>query len=351
MQQYLAVMRDIRENGEWKENRTGIRTLMIDGAMARYDLRKGFPAVTTKKLAWNAVKGELCGFLRGFTSAADFRDFGCRVWDQNANENKQWLDNPFRKGTDHLGPVYGAQWRNWKAYKKINDYSQNATNIAHKLIKEDGWESIVDDAENIDFAIYYKEIDQIRECITKIFKDPDNRRNIFHAWNFAELDEMALVPCHLLYQFLPNKDTKEMSLVMYQRSCDYFLGVPFNVASASLLLEIVCHLTGYKPKNFVHFMADVHLYENHLDQVDEQLSREPLPLPTLKITGLKSYDEIYKQAFIERPPRDGVYPAGYDPQADTMIDLVMKEIDNLHPDMFELENYQHHAAIKAPMAV
>lgn len=360
MKQYLDIMRDIRENGEWKENRTGIRTLMVDGAMARYDVRSLFPAVTTKKLAWKMVKGELCGFLRGFTSAASFRDFGCRVWDQNANENKQWLANPFRKGEDDLGAVYGAQWRDWKAYKQLDSYPPSSHIDGDAAGDDKFWElskyldnwcdrSYEDTAQGV--TIYSKKIDQIRDCITKIIKDPDNRRNLFHAWNPAVLDEIALPACHLLYQFLPNKETKEMSLIMVQRSCDLFLGVPFNIASASLLLNIVCHLTGYKPKNFVHFMADAHIYENHIEQVDEQLKREPLPLPKLKITGLKSYEELYRRAVTSFEIAEHDDELEKDMTEGCLIQYIMDEIDNIHPDMFELEGYEHHSAITAPMAV
>lgn len=342
MKQYLEVMRDVRENGEWKENRTGIRTLMIDGAMARYDLRKGFAAGTTKLLAWKPVVGELCGFLRGFTNAADFRAFGCKIWDQNANENQTWLANAFRKGQDDLGVVYGSQWRKWQGFKMLaGDDVDDQAIINH--LANNSWDCVgnrVGFDVTISHTFWHKEIDQIRNCITMIIKDPDNRRNLFHAWNPAVMDEIALPACHLLYQFLPNKETKEMTLCMYQRSNDFFLGDFFNIASASLLLSIICHLTGYKPKNFVHFMADVHLYENHLDQVDEQLSREPLPLSTLKISGLKSYDEIIE---------DNI-PNGTSFQ-DALIDAIMYEIDNIKPEYFTLENYQHHPAIKAPMAV
>lgn len=351
MKQYLDILREVRQDGEWKENRTGIRTQVIDGACARYDLRMGFPAVTTKRLAFNATKGEVCGMLRGFTSAADFRDFGCKVWDQNANENQAWLKNPFRKGKDDLGVIYGAQWRSWHAFKKIDDDHPNGFNIASRLIKQDGWDSLIDNAEVTDFAIYHKEIDQIRECITKIIKDPDNRRNLFHAWNPAVLDEIALPACHLLYQFMPNKQTREMSLVMYQRSCDMFLGVPFNIAGASLLLSIICHLTGYTPKNFVHMMADVHIYESHLAAVDEQLAREPIEqLPKLVISGLPTYRELQREADAKFEV-SGDQDLYQDLLDSFTIDLIMKQIDNLRPDMFSLEGYEHHPALTAPMAV
>lgn len=221
MKQYHDVLLETRDFGERKSNRTGIDTLMIDGACSRYDLRQGFPAVTTKRLAWKNVKGELCGFLRGFTSAADFRDFGCTVWDQNANENKQWLENPFRKGTDDLGKVYGAQWRDWPGYKELY-YNQHINGTLTDKIVANGWECIARsdhrDEDGVSTTyIYHKSIDQLSECVEKIIKDPDNRRILFHGWNPAVLDEIALPSCHLLYQFLPNKDTKEMSLVMYQR--------------------------------------------------------------------------------------------------------------------------------------
>lgn len=235
MKQYLDLLRNIRENGEWTFNeRTKKRTQMIPGAVLTFDLRKGFPAVTTKKLAFKTLSGELCAFLRASRSAADFRALGCKVWDQNANENQQWLANPFRKGQDDLGPVYGVQWREWPGFKVLQfpaawfkrnmnlltDEERRAVET-HKIKRNQlataGWEILAEDKE-ANVELWYKEIDQLGDCVRKIIESPSDRRNLFHAWNPAVLDEVALPACHLLYQFLPNSNTKTLHMNLYQRS-------------------------------------------------------------------------------------------------------------------------------------
>lgn len=217
MKQYLDLVSRTLANGERHENRTGIDTIRTEGDMLRFDLREGFPATTTKKLAFKSVVGELCAFMRASRSAADFRKLGCKVWDQNANENKQWLENPYRTGEDDLGPVYGVQWREWPGFKLV-EYGPNSERNFEKLESE-GWEHIgysraIDSTGQL---IFYKEIDQLGECIRTIIKNPDSRRILFHGWNPAVLDEVALPACHLLYQFLPNKNTKELSMTLYIR--------------------------------------------------------------------------------------------------------------------------------------
>jgi len=288
MHTYHAILRDILENGSRQANRTGIDTISIPGACAKYDLALGFPAVTTKKLAWKAVVGELVGFLRGYDNAARFRELDCKIWDQNANENSQWLANPNRKGPDDLGRIYGVQWRQWR----------NA----------DGWHT-----------------DQVMTALRTLHERPTDRRIIINAWRPDEFDQMALPPCHVLWQFIANVERRELSLCMYQRSVDSFLGLPFNVASASLLLSIFARLTGFTPRHFTHFMADTHLYVTHLEQAKEMLSREPRPLPRLVIN--------------DRIP----FGAGdaFDPSW----------IDRIEPQDFTLEAYDPHPTIKAPMAV
>jgi len=189
MKQYLDVMKTILLNGsDWQENRTGIRTRMIPGAMMQFNLADGFPAVTTKWLAFNAVKGELLGFLRGYTSAAQFRELGCKIWDQNANENEAWLKNPNRKGEDDLGYIYSRLW---------ND-------MPHDLVTSK-W-------------------NQIDRLIDGIKKDPTSRRLIVSAWHPEVFDRAALPPCHALFQVIIEQSTKKMHMTMYQRSCDFFLG-------------------------------------------------------------------------------------------------------------------------------
>jgi thymidylate synthase len=327
MKQYLDLIQHVLDNGEWTENRTGIKTLMVPGAMMTYDLTKGFPAVTTKKLAFKAVVGELCAFLRASRSAADFRALGCKVWDQNANENAAWLANPYRKGVDDLGPVYGAQWRQWPGFKLI-DYD-NQAQYEHAI--ENGW-MLYDEVGTGDSdegthsqLLMYKSIDQLRTCLDTIVNDPDNRRILFHAWNPALLDEVALPACHILYQFMPNKVTKNLHLNMYQRSADNFLGTPFNIAEAAALQELVARLTGYNAKLLNIFHGDSHIYENHMDQVREMLVRPPYEAPRLVIN-----DRVAEFT------RDGYVP---------------EWLEMIEPTDFTLEGYMHHEAISAPMAV
>lgn len=288
MKQYQALLSEILETGTRQPNRTKIDTLSIPGAMMRFDLADGFPAVTTKKLAFKSMAGELVGFLRGCDNAAQFRDLGCGFWDQNANENQAWLGNSSRRGVDDLGRIYGVQWRRWRGADGL-------------------------------------EVDQVMNALNTIHANPTDRRIIVNAWRPDEFSQMALPPCHVMYQFLVNVPRREINLCMYQRSCDMFLGVPMNIASASLFLSIVGRLTGYTPRYFTHFLADSHVYVNHVDQVREQISREPLALPKLAISD--RVPEFHK---------DGFHP---------------EWIDLIEPSDFSLDDYHHHAAIKAPMAV
>lgn len=323
MKQYQELINTVLEQGSWQDNRTGIRTLSVPGAMMRFDLNHGFPAVTTKKLAFKSVVGELCAFLRASRSAADFRALGCKVWDQNANENQQWLANPHRSGTDDLGPVYGVQWRQWPGYKvldasaaaQIQDAERNGFRQVAPLV-EDGVRKV----------LMYKAIDQLRECLDTIVNNPSSRRILFHGWNPAVLDQVALPACHLLYQFIPNATTREISLCLYVRSNDIGLGTPFNIAEGAALLHLVARLTGYQPRWFSYFIGDAHIYENHLEMVQEQLKREPLPLPQLRINSrVPAFAETGK----------------YEPEW----------LEKIEPADFTLEGYQHHAPLTAPMAV
>jgi thymidylate synthase len=320
MKPYLDLVRTVFEQGSWQSNRTGIRTLSLPGASMRFDLSRGFPAVTTKKLAFKSAVGELVGFLRGYRSAADFRALGCKVWDQNANENAAWLANPYRLGEDDLGPVYGVQWRCWPAFKALPASAVNQ--IADALGR--GYTRIADTADGQ--VVLYKAVDQLRQCLDTIVNNPGDRRIIFHGWNWAQLEEMALPPCHLLYQFLPNATTREISLCLYIRSNDLGLGTPFNLTEGAALLHLVGRLTGYQPKWFSYFIGDAHIYENHLPMLQEQLKREPLPAPRLLLS--------------DRIP-DYAVTGQYQPEW----------LEQVEPGDFSLEGYQHHAHLTAPMAV
>ena len=288
MKQYLDLLQKVLDEGHWQANRTGIPTKRIDGAMLQFDLSKGFPAVTTKRLAFKAVIAELVGFIRGYTSAEQFRELGCKVWDQNANENAVWLANPARCGHDDLGRVYGAQWRDWvPPYETAN------------------------------------RIDQLANAIFEVEHNPTSRRIIVTAWNPGELDVMALPPCHMMFQLLVDLENNKLSMCMYQRSCDLFLGIPFNIASYAALLHIIAAATNRNVGTLTMFLADVHIYRNHIEQVEEQLSREFFPLPEFQIDR-----KFFERSF-------------------NCVDRVTM----CGPSDFTLTKYVSHLPIKAEMAV
>lgn len=239
MKAYLEALQDILDNGVDRPNRTGVMTRAVFGMQTRYRMRDGFPAVTTKKLAFETMKAELLCFIKGASNVRDFQALGCRIWDENAAA-PYWTARARSEGD--LGRIYGVQWRGWRA--------------------PDG-----------------RVIDQLADVIDRLKTDPYDRRLIVAAWNPGELDEMALPPCHALFQFFVAE--KCLSLQMYQRSADMFLGVPFNIASYALLLHMVAQVTGLEAHEFIHTLGDAHIYHTHLDAVREQLSRPCLPLPRL----------------------------------------------------------------------
>ena len=273
MKQYLQALQYVLENGSDRSERTGVGTRAVFGMQQRYDLQKGFPAVTTKKLAFKQVTAELLWFLSGSSDNNELNKLGCHIWDANANA-PYW--KPKARFEGDLGRVYGVQWRSW---------------------------------ESPDGTV----IDQIKEVIQKIKTNPTDRRLIVSAWNPGEIDAMALPPCHIMFQFFVNGD--ELSLQMYQRSNDLFLGVPFNIASYSLLLSMVAQVTQLKPKEFIHVMGDTHIYLNHIEQVKTQLARKPYTLPKL------------------------------------WLNPEITDIDKFTMDDIKLIDYKHHPTIKAPMAV
>lgn len=264
MENYLTLLKDIKENGVDKTDRTGTGTRSIFGYQLRYDLSKGFPLMTTKKLHLKSIIHELLWFLKGDTNIQYLKENGVSIWDEWADENGD------------LGPVYGAQWRSWQG--------------------ADG-----------------KVIDQISEVIEQIKKNPDSRRLIVSAWNVAEIPNMALAPCHAMFQFYVANG--KLSLQLYQRSADVFLGVPFNIASYALLLMMVAQVCDLEVGDYVHSFGDVHIYNNHFEQVEKQLSREPRALPTMKLNSN------------------------------------IKNIFDFKFEDFTLENYNPHAGIKAPVAI
>lgn len=336
MQQYHNLIREILTDGVVTPNRTGVNTIKLDGAMMRFDLAKGFPAVTSKKLAFKAVVGELCAFLRAARSAAVFRELGCKVWDANANDPGKpgspnaWLTNPYREGEDDLGPVYGAQWREWPGVKVIPVTDDDRHDAIISKLEADGWQHIGFthmDLAGKDAKVYYKEIDQLGDCVRTIIKDPNNRRILFHGWNPAVLDEVALPACHLLYQFLPDSVNRRLNMTIYIRSNDVGLGSPFNIAEAALLVEFVARLTGMAPGRVSYMIGDAHIYANQIDYLNELLTKEPLPLPTLKIS-----DDV--------PSYSDLVIGGMGTEA--AVNHVVDWLKLVEPSHFELVDYQYH---------
>ena len=301
VKQYLNSLQTILDHGTVRENRTGINTISVFGHQERFDLQNGFPAVTTKKLAWKAVVSELLWFLEG---TGDERRLATILHDLPRHElgdlKTIWTANGDNYHGDHpgdLGRVYGVQWRHWR--KTSGDVT-----AAHVNYEPDPPQA----------EIKYEEVDQIANIIHTLKTNPNDRRILLTAWNPGELDMMALPPCHLLAQFNVRRD-KFLDCQMYQRSCDTFLGVPFNIASYALLTHMIAHVTGLEAGHFIHTYGDLHIYENHLDQVKEQLTRQPLPLP------------------------------------DLWLNPDVKNIDDFTMDDIKLKNYNSHAAIKGDMAV
>ena len=250
MRAYLDLMRDVLENGATRSDRTGTGTRSLFGRQIRFDLREGFPLLTTKKLHLRSILHELLWFLRGDTTVGPLNEVGVSIWDEWATEEQCAR---FGRQPGDLGPVYGHQWRNF-----------GATRRADGTYEDDGH-------------------DQIAALIEGIRKNPWSRRHIVSGWNPIEADQVALPPCHTLFQFHVDPESKRMSCQLYQRSADLFLGVPFNIASYSMLLMMVAQVTGYEAHEFVHTFGDVHLYLNHLEQAETQLAREPRARPTLRL--------------------------------------------------------------------
>ncbi|MBI3027214.1 thymidylate synthase [Candidatus Woesearchaeota archaeon] len=281
MKKYLNALKYVLENGVDRKDRTGVGTRAVFGLQLRFDMQEGFPAVTTKKLQWNSVVSELLWFIEGSDDERRLAEIlhnsreqsKKTIWTANS-EAAYW--KPKSKFKGDLGRIYGVQWRKWKAPD-------------------------------------VRKIDQLANAINLIKENPTSRRIIVSAWNPGEMEQMVLPPCHAFFQFFVASG--KLSLMMYQRSCDMFLGVPFNIASYSLMLHMVAQVTGLKAGEFVHTLADAHIYHNHFEQVKEQLSRKPLPLPKLWLN----------------------------PEIKNIDAFAMKDI--------QLKNYQYHPAIKAEMAV
>jgi len=297
--QYHQLLRLVLAEGKFKPDRTGTGTYSVFGAQVRFPLADGFPLLTTKKLHTRSIIYELLWFLRGERNVRFLQAHNVTIWDE-------WADP-----SGDLGPVYGKQWRNWvKTKSKPRKPAPAACQSTFDLGEADRENPVTPAGPRVRSK---HGIDQIAKVIQEIRENPDSRRLIVSAWNVADIDSMALPPCHALFQFYVADG--ELSCQLYQRSADLFLGVPFNIASYALLTHMVAQVTGLKPGAFIHTFGDLHLYKNHLDQAHEQLRREPRPLPRLKLN-----------------------PA-------------VKDIDHFKFGDFEIVGYDPHPAIKAPIAV
>jgi thymidylate synthase len=272
MEQYLGILKHVLENGRKIQDRTGTGTLKTFGYQSRYNLENGFPLLTTKALHLPSIIHELLWFIRGETNINYLRENKIRIWNEWADENNE------------VGKIYGYQWRSWEAVKRDSD------------------------------SLKFITIDQLKETIENLKRNPFSRRHIISAWNVGQLDQMNLPPCHILMQFDVD-DLERLSLQVYQRSCDIFLGGGFNIASYSLLLMMVAQVCGYKPYEFIHTIGDTHLYLNHIEQAKLQLTREPRALPTM------------------------------------ILNPKIKNIDDFMFEDFTLENYNPHPHIKADVSV
>lgn len=301
MKQYHELLQDILDNGELKDDRTGVGTYSVFGRHLRFDLRRGFPAITTKKLAWKACVGELLWFIEGsgderrlaeLTHGKDNTEGKVTIWTPNALA-PYW--KPKAKYEGDLGRVYGVQWRHWQ--KNTERWNFGKAHLGGDRV-----------------AVDRTEVDQLKNLIKGLQNDPNGRRHILSAWNVAEMDQMALPPCHVMSQYYVNKN-KELSCHMYQRSVDCFLGLPFNISSYALLTHLIAHHCGYKVGELVISTGDTHIYKDHVEQVKEQLTRTEFPLPTLSLNKDKT----------------------------NIFEISMEDI--------KLEGYQSHVALKAKMAV
>ena len=310
MQQYRDLVNHVLTNGVRQSNRTGVDTLKCNGYMMKFDMSDGFPLLTLKHTPFKMIVGEMLAFLRGADNIQDFQNLGVTVWDENAAA-EYWTDNINCKGPGDLGRIYGVQAREWLKPICSIDICEyflgiHANQLDSKIYYID-----------LSNCIVYKKIDQLKNIVDNLSKGIDDRRAIVIHWNPGELDQMALPPCHLLYQFgiIDNK----LNLSMYQRSGDIGLGVPFNIAGYSWLLHVIARITGLKAGTFTHFLHDVHIYENHIEGMKELLTREDRPLPTL------------------------------------LIDYSVLTLNDLEtwitPDQFVVQDYNPHKAIKLSMAL
>lgn len=271
---YLDLAKDVLENGKRRSNRTGIDTIGVFGRQVRYDLKEGFPLLTTKKIFFKGVLVELLWFLRGDTNIKYLQDNGVKIW--NDWVTPEFIKKFGRKEGD-LGPVYGHQWRNFGGTEvMVEELIPNQNRLLNRWLPTGEWQK--------------DGIDQINRLVNLIKTDPNSRRLIVTGWNPKECDAVALPPCHTLFQFFV--ENGELSCQLYQRSADLFLGVPFNIASYALLTHMIAHVTGLKVGEFIHSFGDVHIYTNHIDQFKLQMSREPYPMPTLLLS--KEVDNIDK---------------------------------------------------------
>lgn len=327
MREYRRLVEAVLDNGVIEPNRTGIPAMTDFSFHLSFDMRDGtIPIVSMKQVNPVPIIAELCGFLHGATSAAEFRTYGTKIWDKNANHPGQdgapnaWLTNPFREGIDDLGPIYGAQWRGWAGLiRTVNSIQEQ---FLARLRPSWTKQHVTDTATGENYDVWTGKIDQLQEMVDGLRRDPYSRRHLVSAWNVGEIARMALPPCHVLFQCkVQERDGQRyLNLAMYQRSADVFLGVPYNITSYAILTHLLAHLTGLKPGKLHLHLGDAHIYMNHHRETLEML-------------------ENHSKA-----------DTGESRPVLTISDQ-LTSLDDVRPEHFRIDGYRSHKAIRADMAV
>jgi len=314
MEQFHDLMRHVRDHGIRQVNqRTGEVVRFIPGCMLKFDMADGFPAITTKQLFFKAAKGELIGFFRGYQSAAQFREIGCKVWDVNANITPAWLENPNRQGVDDCGRIYGAQWTDWR------DWREAEGAVARDSLLAKGYEIRAHD-QTTDLYVMRRGLNQLEEALKKVMTNPTDRGILVNGWRPDEFDIQCLRPCHVSYTLVCDVPSNTLHLSFYQRSWD--MALAFNITLGALFLHIFARLAGMKPGSVSHHVADAHLYESHLPGVETMLARDHFEQPTLDLGPIPTL---------------------------TSVDQIPGVFERIDPDLIKLVNYKHHPAVKFAM--
>ena len=327
MEQYKNLCRTILEEGTWTEGRNG-RTLSTFGQTMTFYMKDGFPLLGLREINYKAAIAEMKGFFSAYTNSRSFKEIGCGVWEKNANEEEAWLNNPHRRSPGDLGPVYGKQWRDWQCYHRV----YGLTPKIEASLRDEGYKLLhvqVDPISERQVHYFHRSFDQVKDCLEQIMNTPTSRRILFHGWNPAENNHIALPACHTLYQFGVDVERRRLSLNIYLRSNDVGLGAPFNMVGAGFMLHYFALLTGYEPYKIQYTIGDAHLYENQIEMIHEMLDRENVALPTIRFSEdlCDAVEQIGRHALRSRELLDVWEPndviiENYNPHSKISVEMV-----------------------------